>query len=271
MSNELSPEQRNHQLVTSYGSFLKDSFGVSGIEGDLFLSGVTELFIDTLDNHGLVQHIIEAYGRGYSRRDDVRKSFDLMSDIYMPGRNVEVLQRMMSWMISSKLTDTPTLSLGSGPASAEIFLASQGLLTEEVVALDLSQSLLDSGRKVADEHGVKNIRFQQGDALEIDYTRQFGQVLMLDSLHWMDSWRNCINKAVKALKDDGRIFIIYAVGERARILVPEFELVKELITSGVDIEDLQRVDYEDAKRVQVVAQKNGVPSSLIAATGPLIA
>ncbi len=62
--------------------------------------------------------------------------------------------------------DERVLDIGSGPGHAAFAVAPH---VRSVVALDLSDAMLEEGRKLGGEHGIANVRFERGDAGALPY------------------------------------------------------------------------------------------------------
>ena len=60
------------------------------------------------------------------------------------------------------------LDVGCGPGSITLGLA-QAVAPGEVLAIDLSADVLDGARALAAERGVRNVRFEPGDVLDLHY------------------------------------------------------------------------------------------------------
>lgn len=77
------------------------------------------------------------------------------------------------------------LDLGCGPGTVALELAA---LVDLVVAVDPAPGMLEQGRLLADERGVPNIRWQQGDSSNLHALNlpPLDLVVMAKSFHWMD-------------------------------------------------------------------------------------
>lgn len=77
------------------------------------------------------------------------------------------------------------LDLGCGPGTVALELAG---LVDTVVAVDPAAGMLDQGRAIAEERGVRNVWWQQGDssALPTLGLPPLDLAVMAKSFHWMD-------------------------------------------------------------------------------------
>lgn len=254
MEQDQSQAERNQRLVSQYGLFLRNSFGAGNPGLRNLLNMVRTLGESTDSRTGLIDPTATDL-KLYSSDAEIKKLFEEDPTFYMLGRNVETQQQVMAWLLKSGLGDTETLSVGSGPAPAEIFLSSAGLIKKKITALDFSAPLLNLGKEIAKKKGVVNIDFVEKAASEVDYQDQFGQVIMIDLLHWVDNWRDTLERVVRATRNGGNIFIVYVSKDSPRIVIPEFELAKTLLDMGTDIVDTKYMQGKDLPRVMIAAKK----------------
>lgn len=139
---------------------------------------------------------------------------------------------ILTWLINNELTDTPTLSVGCGSALYEIFLASQGILTQEIIAADPAATRLEQARAIAEREAVRNIRFEQMYGARIPYIDRFGQVLLIDCLHWMLEWEECLRRSCASLQSQGTLYLSYNL-ESSRVRIPIGEVTDLLIRERV--------------------------------------
>ncbi len=221
-----------------------------------------------------MQEIISSLSRNpkstigeYAKRNP-KLWYDEMGKNYMMGRNLEDQERLMSWLLECGVRDAETLSVGSGPAPQEIFLASTGIIKKQITAIDISVPQLRIGQDAALEKGIKNISFVKIAAEDLDYENAFGQVFVLDSLHWTEDWRTCLKKVIKATKDKGVIFISHAKPPSA-VFIHDFELSKQLISLGADVVSMSVTDpNETLPRTYIMARKEApAKDKLLVASG----
>jgi SAM-dependent methyltransferase len=251
----INPESRKQQLVSDYRLFVKNNFNTGGNDLNSVAIKRTQ---ESIQDEEYRKKLTKCLEKEVITDLDIKNIYELGDgNEYMQARNSSLHEKIIPWLLDRGLTDVKTLSIGSGPASIELFLASKNIIKEEIVALDFSESMLGAGREIAKNRGLKNMKFVEKAAADMEYENQFGQIFIFDSLHWMDNWKECVGKGVKALKDGGNLFIVYTYLKTPRILIPQFELIKTLIGKGMEIEDLNEGDFDGNghERVRVWAKK----------------
>jgi ubiquinone/menaquinone biosynthesis C-methylase UbiE len=223
---EFTPKNESEQLVSDFSIFLSNHFKIGNISFTRSLAEVVDEFIKDDARAELVSKI--------ATQEDVQRAFNAVGELYGKTRNVESQEKILKWMLDCGINNARTLSVGCGPAQTEIFLASKGIIREEIVGLDFAENLLTLGKELARKEDVKNVIFENKPASEIKFQDEFEQVFFIDSLHWMDNWRNCLQKAAKALRNEGTMFV-YCEGEKGRANISHFEAIKTLAQSGLDI------------------------------------
>jgi SAM-dependent methyltransferase len=184
-----------------------------------------------------------------------REIFELLGEHYGFGVVVEDQKMIMLALLDSNVASGRTLSVGCGPAQYEIYLASQGIIKGEIVGVDTASSVLKEAKKIADVERVKNVNFVQEYGSDITFDNEFGQVLIIDSLHWMRKWRQCLERSAKALVPDGRLFLIYSIFAPTGKIDP-MEAVKVLSEQGLNVGKLDVVDgYAGTPRAIISAKK----------------
>ncbi len=110
---------------------------------------------------------VKPYSKEGSKRDQVEKMFDSISHRY------DFLNHFLSFGIDyvwrrktiAKLKPlNPKRILDVATGTADLAIASLKLAPEEVVGLDLSENMLNVGRKKLEKKGIKNITLVQGDS-----------------------------------------------------------------------------------------------------------
>jgi ubiquinone/menaquinone biosynthesis C-methylase UbiE len=138
-----------------------------------------------------------------------REVFELMSVSYGGMTSIGDQEVIMSKLLDCGVSGGRVLSIGCGLAPHEIYLATQGLIGE-VVGVDTSSGMVKKAREMARKENVK-AKFVQDYGSSISYKNEFDQVLIIDSLHWMRSWKQCLVKSTEALKNNGAFFLIYSI------------------------------------------------------------
>ena len=133
-------------------------------------------------------------------------NFYLTSPIHSQGEDLPQLAEVV------RATEKPVvLDLGCGAGHASFALAS---FAQEVVAYDLTESMLQIVAATATERRLANIRTQQGSVERIPFEAgQFDWVVSRYSAH---HWRNvplALSEARRVLKPGGQVCFIDSVGE----------------------------------------------------------
>ena len=100
--------------------------------------------------------------------------------------------------------ESVVLELGCGTGTTSIHHAP---LVKHILATDISNSMLDIGRRRASEAGIENVTFQQATVENLEATpSSFDVVLALNILHLIDDPFAAVNK-VSALLKPGGVFV----------------------------------------------------------------
>lgn len=136
---------------------------------------------------------------------------------YAPGRGWQALCRLFLELIDcgpGVLAD-----MGSGEGFVTLLVAPH---MRKVIAIDLSENMLETARAEAARHGVRNIEFRQGDIESPPLKR--GEVticLFSQALHHAADPRRALARAVDALRPGGKLIVLDIARhthEEARIL-----------------------------------------------------
>jgi SAM-dependent methyltransferase len=101
------------------------------------------------------------------------------------------------------------LDLGCGPGHAAARLAPQAA---EVVALDLTEAMLETGRALAAERGLANLRFERGDAARLSFPdASFDRVTSRHSAHHYSDPRAVLREVARVLRPGGSFLLVDAV------------------------------------------------------------
>ncbi len=104
------------------------------------------------------------------------------------------------------------LSIGCGVASHEIELARYELF-DQIIGVDLVAHLLKTAEKEAENLGLKNIQFKEGDITEMSFDEPFDLILFHASLHHFYDIENLISQhVIPRLSSQGLLVINEYVG-----------------------------------------------------------
>jgi 2-polyprenyl-3-methyl-5-hydroxy-6-metoxy-1,4-benzoquinol methylase len=173
-------------LVELYGDYLRKHLGAGDPLGQL-------KWLQTPEAQEIGR--MQATGLRMDRMSpaDYKRAQELMGVHYGFMTNIPDQKRIMGKILQN-LRNVPTLTIGCGLAPQEIFMSSQGILTSEVHATDLTNSAIKRAGEKARELNVNNITFESISGSEIDRPASADQVMMIDSLHWMKDWRMAVGK-----------------------------------------------------------------------------
>ena len=130
------------------------------------------------------------------------KEWDALRKLHAADEDVEEL---MVSQIGSKRIET-MLDLGTGTGRMlELFAPIYG----RAIGIDLSRDMLSVARAKLDSAGIAHASVRQGDVLSAPVSRDaFDLVVVHQVLHYLDDPAALIGEASKALRADGRLFIV---------------------------------------------------------------
>lgn len=130
--------------------------------------------------------------------DDVAHRYDFLNDLLSLGRT-KAWRRVVTAIISPK-TGMKILDIAAGTGSSSKPLVDKGA---DVIALDFSEGMLSAGRK---RH--KNIKFQQGDALNLPFDENTFDVTTISfGLRNTSDTTAALKEALRVTKKSGRIVV----------------------------------------------------------------
>ncbi len=190
------------------------------------------------------------------RADTAREYFDRLAGrfgrSYCPGRSWEALAHMFLDL----LPEMTVADLGAGEGTLSIFLARRA---RKVIAVDLSQKMVDYGAKLAATHNYKNIEYRQGDIEQPPIrARSIDLAILSQALHHARRPEKAVCAAAQLLKPGGRLVIL-------DLLAHTFERARELYADvwlGFKEVELYRMMNDAGLRqisVRVVARQHEPP------------
>lgn len=142
--------------------------------------------------------------------------------------NEKVYQEKLEATQKYLTAQSKVLELACGTGSTSIHHAP---LVKHILATDISNSMLDFGRRKANEAGIENITFQQATVENLEAPpASFDVVLALNILHLIDDPVAAVNKVSSLLKPGGYFIsgtpcLADAVFNYYRILIPIMRLL----------------------------------------------
>lgn len=153
------------------------------------------------------------------RQDRSRAYFDELAGRfgkdYVPGRSWKGLaEALLKVMASGVVAD-----LGAGEGTLSQLMAQRA---EKVIAVDLSEKMVEFGTQLATEHGLENLEYRVGD-LETPPLEpaSIDLVVLSQALHHAANPQRALEAAQEALKPGGRVVIL-------DLLEHQFEQAREL-------------------------------------------
>ncbi len=128
----------------------------------------------------------------------------------------------LSWLVdaASPSKDDIVLDVGTGAGHTALALAPR---VRRVDAIDVTEEMLDEGRKLARKRKIDNVRFLIGNAMSLPYAdRSFDIVTCRRAAHHFTDLKQALAEMTRVLKVGGRLVI----DDRS---VPEDEEVDSLI------------------------------------------
>jgi ubiquinone/menaquinone biosynthesis C-methylase UbiE len=166
------------------------------------------------DRSGL-QHVIA------KRKNRTREYFNKLAGkfgrSYCPGRSWQAL----AYFFLSSMPPIDVADLGAGEGTLSQLLAKRA---RKVIAVDLSERMVEVGSQLAKEHGITNLEFRLGDLEEPPIADDSIDLAMFSqALHHANSPQKALAAAFRILRAGGRIVILDLLAHR-------FEQARELYT-----------------------------------------
>ena len=190
------------------------------------------------------------------REDKSREFFDRLAGKfgreYVPGRSWKALAETLFKLMPPQII----ADLGAGEGTLSLLLAQRA---RQVIAVDISQNMVDYGKDIATKQNIDNIDFRLGDISEppID-AEAVDLAIFSQALHHARKPLTAIQAAHRILKPGGRIVIL-------DLLKHSFEEAKNLYAdvwlgfAEVELyEFLRQAGFEDAD-ISIVSRESESP------------
>ena len=172
--------------------------------------------------------------------------------VYVPGRSWQALAHA----ILAVLPPLDIADLGAGEGTLAQLLAPRA---KSVVAVDTSRKMVAFGRAMAKKHGLKNLKFLQGDveALPIN-PNSVDLALFSQVLHHVTNPSKAITSAHSILRPNGRILILDLASHREEKVR---ELYAHLWLGFSEVELYEMLDQAGFTRIEIsiVSRETSVP------------
>lgn len=140
------------------------------------------------------------------RKDTARAYFDELAGRfgrdYVPGRSWKALAEALLKVLNYRIV----ADLGAGEGTLSQLLAQRA---EKVIAVDLSEKMVEFGRELAERHGLANLEYRVGDIEEPPI--EAGSVdlaILSQALHHAEHPQRAIEAAFRILKPGGRLIVL---------------------------------------------------------------
>ena len=159
----------------------------------------------------------------------------LTSPVHSAGADLDLLART-----AAALDHPVVLDLGCGAGHASFAVAP---FAREVVAFDLSTSMLDVVAAAAKERQLLNIRTMQGSVKELPFeSEQFDLVLSRYSAHHWSNVPQALSEARRILKPNGKVCFIDVAGALSPMLDTHLQAV-ELMRDPSHVRDYTEAEW----------------------------
>ncbi|MCU1260026.1 MAG: transcriptional regulator [Bryobacterales bacterium] len=140
------------------------------------------------------------------RKDKMRSHFDALAGKfgrqYVPGRSWQGLAEALLKLLPPYVV----ADLGAGEGSIAQLLSQRA---KKVIAVDNSERMIEYGRGLAREHGIRNIDYRHGDLEDLPIEDAAVDVAFFSqSLHHAQHPQNAVKEAFRILKPGGRVAIL---------------------------------------------------------------
>jgi ubiquinone/menaquinone biosynthesis C-methylase UbiE/biotin operon repressor len=186
------------------------------------------------------------------RRDRSREYFNKLAGkfgrSYCPGRSWQGL----SYLLLTLMPEIDVADLGAGEGTLSQLLARRA---RKVIAVDLSEKMVEVGKQLARDNGVINLEYRLGDLEDPPVAeRSVDLAIFSQALHHASSPQKAIAAAHRMLRAGGRVVILDLLAhtfEQARDLYTDLwlgfsegELLRLLEQSGFEKNEVQIVSRE---------------------------
>ncbi len=152
-------------------------------------------------------------GTPYLRRlltsAQLRQLQDSIAPIYgawaLEGYQLSFMKALLLHLATTTTGGT-LLSLGSGPASLELFLLLTNLV-DSVILVDISDAMLRRALSIASQLGLSDrVKVICGDVTTVTLPIA-DKTISIGAMHWSTSWQKWIEKAAESTKPGGLVFL----------------------------------------------------------------
>lgn len=155
---------------------------------------------------------VKPYSDAGSKKEQVQQMFDNIAHRYdflnrFLSLGIDVGWRKKAIKILAKQNPKKILDVATG--TADFALATLKINPEEVIGVDISEGMLEVGRKKIAEKGVKNIRLEYGDSENLQFQdNTFDAVIVAFGVRNFENLEKGLEEINRVLKPGGMAMIL---------------------------------------------------------------
>lgn len=184
-------------------------------------------------------HIIPFKDSGMTKKEQVADMFDKIAGKY------DVMNRFLSartdvgWRkkaIRLLKKDDPKLILDVATGTADMALIAHKMLKpEKITGIDISEGMLELGRKKVEKEGLENkIRLQYGDSATINFANNtFDAVTVAFGVRNFENLENGLAEMLRVLKPGGRLIVLEFSKPRRKAIKSFYNLYMGIVAPQV--------------------------------------
>jgi ubiquinone/menaquinone biosynthesis C-methylase UbiE len=144
------------------------------------------------------------------RNQSIQRQFGAAADRYRVSRYHQDAPDLDAMLGAASLRgDERVLDIGTGTGHTALAFAPS---VAQVVALDLTPAMLEQARGLAEERGIDNVRFEQGEAERLPYPDgSFDVVTCRVCAHHFRDVRAALREAARVLRPEGQLLFVDSV------------------------------------------------------------
>lgn len=155
---------------------------------------------------------VKPYSETGSKKEQVQQMFDNIAHRYdflnrFLSLGIDVGWRKKAIKILAKQQPNRILDVATG--TADFALATLKIKPEEVIGVDISEGMLDVGRKKIADKGIKNIRLEYGDSEDLQFEDDyFDAVIVAFGVRNFENLEKGLSEINRVLKPGGMAMIL---------------------------------------------------------------
>jgi ubiquinone/menaquinone biosynthesis C-methylase UbiE len=183
-------------------------------------------FIESDEINGLIKTAVSDYAKEEALKAVIPAFGDITNSVSIATRNQYEENPCPRWSSANAMPQSKSvlertegleiLNAGCGTGH-ETITAAQTLTTSNFLGVDLSLSSLAYGKRQADEAGLDNVKFMQGDIAEVNkLDKTFDIILCSGVLHHMEDTQKGLNSLASIMKPKGSRMLVALYSKIAR-------------------------------------------------------